>query len=886
MKKKWIKILATLFACATLALGFTACGEEEIGSSNTGGGTSIEQGSSDSSENTSDNNSGDSSSEQTHTHEYTATVTAPTCTTQGFTTYTCACGDDYIADYVNALNHEFTNYVSDNNAKCKVNGTETATCSRQGCNETDTRTEENSALEHDFKNYIPDNNATYTSDGTKTAICSRSGCNKTDTITDVGTKLQSGIWFKTLSVNGTDVYGKVSNSTETFSFINEVTAVGTAKYVVSLDIYGVQQVATKTIPLVVGDNKVYITEMVDDEPINVYTVTVRRRPMYDVTFNAKGGTSVQKQTIEEDFCATEPTTTRIGYTFKAWDYDFSMPITKPTAINASWTANNNTPYRVEYYLQNLENDEYTLETTENKTGTTDTLANAEIKTFTHFTHIETATDSGNINGYGSTVLKVYYTRDKYTIMFNGNGGMLVSGEQSQTVKYGGSVNAPTYERAGYTFDGYDKTNYTNISGSFTVTANWDIITYAIAYDLDGGTLVGNENPTQYTVETDTIVFNIPRKANYGFLGWYNDDEKIESIEKGDVGSLNLVAKWENALIVSNNQVKGVTTSAKATCYEIEVPDTVSAIYLGAFNGCVLLERLTIPFIGDSRDSSIFARHYPFGYIFGTNNYVGGNATTQYFCLTSGSSVTSETYYLPSTLKSVTVTGMGIFYGAFYNCSQLTSIEIPDSVTDIGDYAFYNCEGLTSITIPDGVTRIGDYAFYNCEGLTSITIPDGVTRIGDHVFYNCDGLTNVEIPDSVTDIGDSAFRDCDGLTSVEIPDGVTRIGNYAFYSCYSLTDVVIPGSVTSIGQFTFSYCSMLTSITIGDGVIFIGYYAFKHCIGLTSIIIPYSVTHIDSYAFYECYSLTIYCETESKPSDWSSSWNHGSCPVIWGYKKEN
>lgn len=83
-------------------------------------------------------------------------------------------------------------------------------------------------------------------------------------------------------------------------------------------------------------------------------------------------------------------------------------------------------------------------------------------------------------------------------------------------------------------------------------------------------------------------------------------------------------------------------------------------------------------------------------------------------------MTSMTFYIPSSLKSVTVTGGNILYGAFYNCSSLTSITIPNSVTSIGDYAFYGCTGLTSVTIPNSVTSIGSNAFFNCTGLTKIT----------------------------------------------------------------------------------------------------------------------------------------------------------------------
>ena len=215
-----------------------------------------------------------------------------------------------------------------------------------------------------------------------------------------------------------------------------------------------------------------------------------------------------------------------------------------------------------------------------------------------------------------------------------------------------------------------------------------------------------------------------------------------------------------------------------------------------------------------------------------------------------------------------------------------------SVTSIGDYAFYYCTGLTSVTIPNSVTSIGDDVFYHCAGLTSVTIGNSVTSIGDEAFCQCYDLTSVTIPNSVTSIESGAFRDCFGLqkvivkdiaawcgisfsdihsnpllcakhlysdenteiTELIIPNSVTSIENNAFGGCYGLTSVTIPNSVTSIGDEAFDYCIGLTSVTIGNSVTSIGYEAFS-CTGLTSVTIPNSVTSIGNGAFWDCTGLT-------------------------------
>ena len=264
-----------------------------------------------------------------------------------------------------------------------------------------------------------------------------------------------------------------------------------------------------------------------------------------------------------------------------------------------------------------------------------------------------------------------------------------------------------------------------------------------------------------------------------------------------------------------------------------------------------------------------------------------------------SSITHET-------KTYSVTSIG--KGAFYYCSGLASITIPNSVTSIGDRAFSECKGLTSIVVESGNTKYDSRENCNAiietasntllNGCKNTVIPNSVTTIGVEAFYGCSGLTTVTIPNSVTRIGDDAFRDCSGLTSIVVESGNTTYdsrencnviietaSNTLLYGC---KNTVIPNSVTSIGNYAFNYCSGLASITIPNSVTSISGRAFSGCSGLSSIVvesgnttydsrencnaiietasntlvagcktttIPNSVTSIGDYAFYNCSGLT-------------------------------
>ena len=247
----------------------------------------------------------------------------------------------------------------------------------------------------------------------------------------------------------------------------------------------------------------------------------------------------------------------------------------------------------------------------------------------------------------------------------------------------------------------------------------------------------------------------------------------------------------------------------------------------------------------------------------------------------------------SDLTSVTIPNSvtAIERGAFYGCSGLTNIDIPSSVRSIGEFAFYDCSGLTGgVTIPNGVLFINNYTFKGCSGLTSITIPSSVTRIDSEAFGKCYSLkeinvdenskfyksidnvlfknessivlypcgkeeTTYTIPNDVTGIGYYAFADCENLKSITIPNSVTSIGMDAFKNCSGLTSIEIPNSIISIGSGAFVGCRSLINITIPDSVTSIGSSVFSGCHNLTSIEIPDSVTSIEDSIFFNCWNLT-------------------------------
>lgn len=302
-------------------------------------------------------------------------------------------------------------------------------------------------------------------------------------------------------------------------------------------------------------------------------------------------------------------------------------------------------------------------------------------------------------------------------------------------------------------------------------------------------------------------------------------------------------KNENPLVIINN----IVISGQDCSRAVEIPEGVTQISGGAFQGCTTITSVAIPSslekIGDS---------------------------------------------------------------AFYSCERITDIVLPDSVSYIGGYAFCDCKALENVTFPNNIVEMGIDIFdensnsydtavtpwlankrnsdplvivngnlidgqkcsgsdvipdtvksiaagaFEKTGITNVTIPNGITKIPDNLFNGCYNLTSVTIPDSVTEIGWSAFSECTSLTSITIPNSVTKISGWAFAGT-EMKNITIPSSVTEIGDHALS-CNANT-ITLSEGLKKMGSQVFTTGYGwvtpLTELTLPDSLESIAEDAFYAC-----------------------------------
>ena len=403
-----------------------------------------------------------------------------------------------------------------------------------------------------------------------------------------------------------------------------------------------------------------------------------------------------------------------------------------------------------------------------------------------------------------------------------------------------------------------------------------------------GIITSRDGSTKYYLETPQGVQLTAQYVNnilqdvqvIGGRAFYQTELSGDIVIPNGVKGIGLEAFSDTTIssvtFEDGSQLENIDSFAFRYCSNltsIEIPSSVTSIGEAAFYNCSALKKVNII------DIDAWAM-----IDFGANANPLENAGAGLYLL-------DEKLVTEVTLTTATM----IRYSAFSGYGFLTRIEIPSSVTSIGEWAFSHCSALETVTFEDNsqLESIGSYAFQSCSALTSIEIPSRVTSIGSGAFSSCSNLTSIEIPNSVTSIGSAAFSSCSALEKVNITDidawamidfrgnptnpfenagaglylngelvtevtltTATKIGDDAFSGYDLLTSITIPSSVTSIGYSAFSGCSALETVTFGEDskLASIGSYAFSGCSSLTSIEIPSSVTSIGRNAFSDCDAL--------------------------------
>lgn len=730
MKKKLLIIILTITAAICCALGFFACDKGGNNESNNGGGNETER----------------------HKHSYAQTVTPPTCTKQGYTTYTCSCGDRYTGNYTDSVSHYYVDGI------CKW------------CNKA--RPE----------SYIIDGLNYFLSDDGTYFICGGSGAETEGDIVIAS------------ECNGKPVKAINESAFEYCILITSVTIPNSVEFIGKYAFRHCESLITATIPDSV--TKIGFYAFTYCKGLTVYCENESKPDGWDVEWN--GGRDVYRCPVIWD-CANNKVADNgciydevdgIRYSLKNGNAvvtmqfkDIEGEITIPQSVNYGEVT-----YKVISIVDNAFDRCYSLTGISIPYGVTSIGDSA----FESCGKLASATIPDTVTSIG-----------KYAFAYCGSLKDLNIPKGLTSISEGAFRQCLEFKNVTI-HDGVktiDKMAFYSCSRLISVTIPdsvtsigveafypcWNlenIIYNGTRAQWDGITKKqGNDSLRNCTIIcSDGYIYKDGTQHGHAFTQSIIEPEctnKGYTLITCDCG----YSRSENYVDpLGHNYVDGVCARCLTSFSTEGLEYTLSKD--GTFYTCSRL--------GTARDSDIIIASQ---YMGKPVKAIGVRAFYNYDGLRS--------VYIPD---SITTIGR-----AFERCGNLTTITIPDSVTTIGAGAFKECSSLESIEIPYGVTAIATGTFYGCSSLTDITIPDSVVSIDSLAFFKCTSLKNIVIPESVNSIGHNAFLGCTGLESIVIPDGVTDIEIYTFKDCSSLTQITIPESVTRIGYMAFEECTSLTDI---------------------------------------------------------------------------
>lgn len=462
--------------------------------------------------------------------------------------------------------------------------------------------------------------------------------------------------FKTLTVEMKTVCGVVSNETKEFDFKKELTVIG-ANYIIAVDPYGIESISTKIVPLGIGDNLVYVLISVNDEIVDSYIVTIRRKPIYTVTFNLSNEEVFDIQYVEEGSIIKEPIINieKLGYKYDGWDYDFSLPITEDSLITAKWTIS-----------EEMSNFIF------NSTESTCEIIKVIDKTVTEIIIPNYVTSIGkNAFNYCERITSLEIPNSVTSIgewAFDGCSSLDVIKIPDSVTYIGVCAFRGCYINEVYITDieAWCNINFNDQSNP---------IYYKTKLYLD------NELVTDLIIPNSVI--SIGERAFYEY-------SELTSVAIGDnvesIGIMSFYGCNNLERVIFGENVSRIEPNAFSHCSKlnnVEIPNNVTFIGGGAFSWCSSLTDIKLSNSITSIESGLFR-----------------NCTSL------------EIVEIPTSVTSIGRDSFGF-------CVSLIEAIIPDGVACIEITAFSYCENLRSIVIPESVINIDLQAFYCCDNLNTV-----------------------------------------------------------------------------------------------------------------------------------------------------------------------
>ncbi len=577
------------------------------------------------------------------------------------------------------------------------------------------------------------------------------------------------------TINGNEIFMYVSSDTDEVSLADKIKCNKNSIWKLYYDNIGQTEIPTKIATgkygnLADGDNVFYIVvNSQDGSKTNTYQLTIHRSYAIQVYYYDSYSLLKTDYVYTGKEYAVDYVPNLIGYTFNGWKTSSGEDATtiipwETTYFYISKTADVFTTTLDVNGGNKLETDTYQLLYGESAT--------LPVPTKDHYDFLGWYVgDYQFTNPLGSIIcdwsieqpyiLTAKWALQQQTVTLKnaiGNAGTLIGDGKYD---YNSSVEINAIPQNGYSFKGWYNDNVLvttearykiSLVDDITLTAQWEFFTVSTTTNNENGGIYTNFSNDKITYgETVSLVAH--SNLGYTWMGWYNsnndlvckDFEFAFEMPKTDVA---YVAKWEVKEEMVNFNFDSTVNSCNIVniinknVVSIVIPDYVTNIERGAFNGCSVLENITLPFVGGTYNSSSASEKTLFGYIFGNIPFDGAIATTQKYSSYDGAKVVC---YIPQSLKTVIVTGgNNLFYGAFYNCANIKNITLPDNISKIANNTFYRCESLVSIIIPQSVTYVGAFAFSYCKCLTAITFEDTDNWIKSNSALGNHGNSNIDV----------------------------------------------------------------------------------------------------------------------------------------------